>query len=298
VLTINPLQTDSVAQWLDQAARYPILPKAEIIALAKRRDALDKNDIAYDQKYLRIINKITQHNLLLIKKVVDIYVRKRQSLHAHSNEIPDLLQAGYAGLRRAAELYDGTRGYAFSTYAIPWIRQAVSRQGHVLQNVVYIPEGTWRAAVHYKQTGEIADFATGTKNPRVLQSAIASMDVGSLDQVVKTGQPNGGGTSRHSDPLCRIETISDENKLISNEPTSDYGKLLQEFMDKAGIHGKTAELISAYGRLGRIDSAARAVGIKKDDARRMKKAAVQRMRHLALKMDKDKRDMWAAYLTR
>ena len=292
------MQHDPVAQWLDQASRYPLLPKSEIIALAKRRDALDKNAIDYDQKYLRIINKITQHNLLLIKKVVDIYVRKRQTLHAHSDVVPDLLQAGYSGLRRAAELYDATRGYAFSTYAIPWIRQAVSRQGHVLQNAVYIPEGTFRAAIEYKQTGEVSELSSGTKNKRLLQSAVQSMDVGSLDVDVMTGQPTGCGNSRNNDPLTRMETISEANKLIANEPSSDYGKLLDEFMKKAGIKGKSAELITAYGRLGRIDSAARAVGVTNNDARRMKKAAVQRMRHMALRMDEEKREMWAAYLAR
>lgn len=298
MLTLNPLQTDPVARWLDQASRYPVLPKAEIIALAKRRDALDKNDVAYQQKYLKIINKITQHNLLLIKKVVDIYVSKRQTLHAHSDVVPDLLQAGFSGLRRAAELYDGTRGYTFSTYAIPWIRQAVSRQGHVLQNVVYIPEGTFRAAIHYKQTGEISELTTGTKNPRLLRSAVQSMDVGSLDIDVMTGHATGHGSSRSNDPLTRMETISEANKLIANEPSSDYGKLLDEFMSKAGIKGKTAELIHAYGRLGRIDSAARVVGITANDARRIKKAALQRMRGLVTKMDEEKREMWAAYLAR
>ena len=41
----------------------------------------------------------------------------------HSEVASDLLQQGYR-LRRAAEKFDATRGFAFSTYAYSWISQA------------------------------------------------------------------------------------------------------------------------------------------------------------------------------
>jgi RNA polymerase primary sigma factor len=39
----------------------------------------------------------------------------------------DLIQEGNLGLMKAAEKYDGSKGFRFSTYATYWIRQAISR---------------------------------------------------------------------------------------------------------------------------------------------------------------------------
>ena len=57
---------DSMTVWLNEASRYPLLSKTEIIELARLRDKFEPGS----KKYIKVVNTICKHNLKLVHRTV------------------------------------------------------------------------------------------------------------------------------------------------------------------------------------------------------------------------------------
>jgi len=102
--------SDSMEMYLSRIGKWPLLALEAERELAQRIKAGDK-----DAKRI-----LVESNLKLVVSVAKIYSRSGMSLS-------DLIQEGNIGLIRAAETFDSDKGFRFSTYAVAWIRQAVTR---------------------------------------------------------------------------------------------------------------------------------------------------------------------------
>lgn len=101
---------DPVRMYLKEIGQIKLLTADEEVELAKRITAGDQ----------AAKNKLTEANLRLVVSIAKKY--SGRGLH-----ILDLIQEGNTGLIRAVDKFDWTKGNKFSTYAIWWIRQAITR---------------------------------------------------------------------------------------------------------------------------------------------------------------------------
>lgn len=76
---------------------------------------------------------LVTHNILLVAKVAS------ETRFRGRVEHDDLIQFGLLGLMRAAEKFDPAWGTRFSTYAVWWIRQSISRGIHDNSTAVRVP---------------------------------------------------------------------------------------------------------------------------------------------------------------
>lgn len=105
------LSDDSVKIYLQQIGKIPLLTQAEEFEIAKRIQ--EKNDEIAK-------NKLVNANLRLVVSIAKKYIGRGLTFL-------DLIQEGNVGLIKAAEKFDYSKGYKFSTYATWWIQQAITR---------------------------------------------------------------------------------------------------------------------------------------------------------------------------
>ena len=105
---------DPVRLYLKEIVKYPLLTTEEEIALAKQIAEGTPEEQAAAKK------KLSEANLRLVVSIAKRYVGRGM-------QFLDLIQEGNLGLIKAAEKFDYTKGYKFSTYATWWVRQAITR---------------------------------------------------------------------------------------------------------------------------------------------------------------------------
>ena len=113
---------NSVQLYFQQINRIPLLSHEEELALSKR--ILEGDNEAMKQ--------LVEANLRLVVSIAKHY-------HSSTLTFMDLVQEGNIGLCKAAEKFDYTKGYRFSTYATWWVRQMITRALADQDRVIRIP---------------------------------------------------------------------------------------------------------------------------------------------------------------
>ena len=277
---------DPVQAWLNAAGRHPILPKQELIRLANKRDTLEVGSKAY----VKVINKICQHNLRLIPRVVNNYVNKRKAVKMSDPVISDLLQQGYLGLRRAAELFDAKRGYTFSTYSQSWIYQSIYRWHNSRDRAIYIPENTVGEIFYRHRHGKPSSSKTGKTGAAVINAAMRAMSVTSVD--MRANEEDEGTTI--------ADLLTDENLVIDRQtPLEGRAELkLKDLMAKCGIRPRVQDIVLAYTKRGRMSVVASRLSLSPKHCQNLYSEAVRTMKYRVEMEEEAKRQRLAGRMVK
>ncbi|MDP6780049.1 MAG: RNA polymerase sigma factor RpoD/SigA [Candidatus Latescibacteria bacterium] len=110
------LEWDALQRYLDDAAKSQPLSAKEERALAER---IQEGDVEARAE-------LVMANLRFVIAIARQY-------QGRWLPIEDLISIGNLGLISAAERFDGTRGVKFISYAVWWIRQALSEQSRIVR---------------------------------------------------------------------------------------------------------------------------------------------------------------------
>lgn len=188
---------DPVKAWMKAASREPLIDGYEAEAeLGKQIEAGLFASYVYDVQQGTVdqdtdepemfasldVSKYDPNDLMQImlegkqaqRKMIEANLRLVISIaKRHQNrgvDFLDLIQEGNIGLMKAVEKYDYKKGWKLSTYAIWWVRQAVSRSVAEKSRTIKLPAHT------HEEMGKLWNFTrdflvTNGREPTIAESA-------------------------------------------------------------------------------------------------------------------------------
>ena len=262
---INGFQT-----YLKQIKEIPLLTAEEEKELT----------IAYQQGDKSAKTKLVGANLRLV-----VMAAKHYSTHT-SVAFEDLVQEGNIGLMRAVDTFNPSLGWRFSTYAMPWIKQSISRAILNQSRTIRIPIHILELQSKYNKAQREFFYKHGRDASTAEIASVLGVEVKKIKEIEELiKEPISLSTSLNDEDDGTVEDlVADPNAdrpddRLDNEILS---KALNELLNSLG--GREKEIIIArYGLNGgkakTLDQLGTEYGLTKERIRQIEQSALHKLRN-------------------
>ena len=265
---------DSVKLYLKEIGKVSLLTPLEELEIAKQVLKGEK-----DSK--QAATKLVNANLRLVVSIAKRYQGRGLTLL-------DLIQEGNIGLIRAAEKFDGGRGFKFSTYATWWIKQSITRaiadKAHAIRVPVHVVESVYRL---FKINNDLSNQLHRKPTTEELAEAM-KLSKERLDEILKAMKepisletPIGKEEDTKLSDFIQDETFKQPEQYVSN-------KLLRQDLDKAleGLNEREKELINLRfgledGEQKSLDEVSHLFQMPREKVKQIEFKALRKLRHPA-----------------
>jgi RNA polymerase primary sigma factor len=201
--------------------------------------------------------------------------------------LPDLIQEGNIGLMQAVQKFDHRRGTKFSTYAIPWIWQAINRAvndqsrtvrlpGHLIDDLTKLSRAKNSLTQKFGRQPTYKELASETGLlPKKIQLLLELSSRGSVPYETPIGDDGGAqlGDFIPDQTILQPEEQSDESLL-----REELGRLLETLTPRErrvielrfGLDNEYCRTLAEVGT---------ELGLSKERIRQLEKEALAKLRH-------------------
>jgi len=193
---LSEITDDSIKLYLKEIGNIPLLTADEEIKIAQRMEQGDKS----------AMDELTKANLRLVVSVAKRYVG------GSGMTFLDLVQEGNIGLMKAVSKFDYHKGYKFSTYAMWWIRQSVTRAIADQSKTIRIPVHLRETMNKIKRYSRDFFLGTGREPTREEIAAYVNKPLDKVEEIMLCfHDPVSLETPIGEEDSCIVDFISDEN---------------------------------------------------------------------------------------
>jgi RNA polymerase primary sigma factor len=261
--------SDAIKIYLQEIGRTPLLSSAEEVELAKR---IEKHDqLAHEA--------LVKANLKLVVSVAKKYVNRGMGLL-------DLIQEGNQGLIRAVEKFKYQKGFKFSTYAMWWIRQAITRALADQSRLIRVPVHMVENINRVRKVARILTQRFGREPSKEEIADDMSLSLEKVEHILKVAQePVSLETPISSQDDGNLGNfVADETAVSPTEEVANT--MLKEQIQSvlSTLHGRERDVIRYRFGIGQtqqltLEEVGQKFGVTRERIRQIEAKALSRLRH-------------------